>query len=119
MGGWGCLSGLSAAACDRAAAGGSRAAARYNARGIALGAPCSIGRARVSAARTDISDSAARHTRAVTQTLGWADEAAARGDYGGALAWLRTLEMIGDELSDAYQAKRQSWRLTLGTRTPE
>lgn len=73
----------------------------------------------VSAARTDISDMSARHARAEAQTLGWADEAAARGDHAGALAWLRTLEVIGHELSDAYEAKRQSWRLALGIRTPE
>lgn len=71
----------------------------------------------MSAARTgDISN---RHARAVAQTLGWADEAAARGDHVGALAWLRTLEIIGHELSEAYQAKRQSWRLAVGARTPE
>jgi len=73
----------------------------------------------MSAARTDTSDTSARHRRAVAQTLGWADEAAARGDHAGALAWLRTLEVIGDELSDAYQAKRRSWRLALGTRPRE
>ena len=63
----------------------------------------------------DISDACARHARAVAQTLGWADEAAAGGDHAGALSWLRTLEMIGHELSDADEAKRQSWRLALGT----
>jgi hypothetical protein len=54
----------------------------------------------MSAARTGISDISNRHARAVAQTLGWADEAAARGDHAGALAWLRTLEMIGHELSE-------------------
>jgi hypothetical protein len=63
----------------------------------------------MSAARTDTSDTSTRHARTVAQTLTWADEGAARGDHAGALAWLRTLEVIGDELSDAYQAKRRSW----------
>jgi hypothetical protein len=73
----------------------------------------------MSVARSDISGSSARHARAVAQTLGWADEAAARDDHAGALAWLRTLEVIGDELSAAYEAKRHSWRLAFETRRPE
>ena len=73
----------------------------------------------MSAVRSDISDRSARHERAVAQTLGWADEAAARGEHAHALAWLQTLDVIGDELSAAYEAKRQSWRLALRTQTPE
>ena len=73
----------------------------------------------MSAVRGGIGDRSARHERAVAQTLGWAEEAAARGEHAHALAWLRTLEVIGDELSAAYEAKRQSWRLALGTRRPQ
>lgn len=72
----------------------------------------------MSALRADLSDSSARHARAVARTLGWADEAAVRGDHADALAWLRTLDAIGHELSAAYEAKRRSWRLALGTRRP-
>ena len=61
-------------------------------------------------ARADNRNAAARHERAVAQTLSWADEAAACGDYAGALAWLRTVEMVGDRLSSDYDAKRQRWR---------
>ncbi len=57
-------------------------------------------------------DTAARHERAVAQTLIWADEAAAHGDYADALAWLYTLEVTGHERSDAYGAMRRAWRLT-------
>ena len=93
---------MPAAARARAAADGSRATARFGARGIAFGAECSIdgaGGEAMSAVRGNIGDGSARHARAVAQTLGWADEAAARGDHAGALEWLRTLEVIGHELS--------------------
>jgi hypothetical protein len=55
---------------------------------------------------TSVSD---RHDAAVRRSLGWAQESADRGDYRNALAWIRTLEAIGEELAPAYQAKRQAW----------
>ena len=61
-------------------------------------------------------DPTARHERAVAQTLGWADEAAARGDHGDALGWLKVLDAIGEQLSQDYQSKRESWRLSLRTK---
>ena len=61
-------------------------------------------------------DSAATHERAVAQTLGWADEAAARGDHADALSWLKVLDAIGEQLSHEYQSKRESWRLSLRTK---
>jgi hypothetical protein len=64
---------------------------------------------RAKAARDD-SD---RHLAAVTRSLGWAAESAARGDYADALGWLRVIEAIGDEVSHEYQAKRREWRAAL------
>jgi hypothetical protein len=52
----------------------------------------------------------ARHERAVAQTLKWADEAVARGRHADALAWLRTVEAIGDQLPDEYELKRGDWQ---------
>jgi hypothetical protein len=54
-------------------------------------------------------DSNARHRAAVGTTLSWADDAAARGDYAEALAWIETLDAIGDELTGEYQTKRGAW----------
>jgi len=59
------------------------------------------------------SDAQARHEQAVAQTLEWADEAAARGDQAEALAWLKTVEAAGHQLSSDYQRKRERWRLVL------
>lgn len=50
-----------------------------------------------------------RHRRAVANTLRWADESAAAGDFAEALAWLATLEAIREPLPDAYQHKRTAW----------
>ncbi len=50
-------------------------------------------------------------------TLAWADEAAARGDHAGALAWLKTVEAIGDELPELYLSRRAKWRAVLGAAT--
>ncbi len=46
---------------------------------------------------------------AVARTLQWADESAERGDYFDAVAWLETLEAIGDELPEVYEIRRRSW----------
>jgi hypothetical protein len=51
-----------------------------------------------------------RHRAAVARTLGWADEAAARHDFHDALAWLKTLEAIGETLPDHYLRKQEAWR---------
>lgn len=50
-----------------------------------------------------------KHERAVANTLGLADHAAANGDYAEALAWLDTLDSIGDRLPALYAAKRAAW----------
>jgi hypothetical protein len=59
----------------------------------------------------------ARHRAAVARSLGWADDAAARGDHTDALAWLYTIEAVGDQLTPEYQAKRDTW-LTLADARP-
>ena len=46
----------------------------------------------------------------VATTLRWADEAAARRDFGEALHWLRTVTAIGEELPDGYAAKHLAWQ---------
>ena len=58
-------------------------------------------------------NTAARHERAVAQTLEWADEAAARGDHANALAWLKTVEAVGDQLTPDYKSRRAQWRTAL------
>ena len=47
----------------------------------------------------------ARHLAAVTRSLQWADQAAEHGDHADAIAWLRAVEAIDDELSAAYRLK--------------
>ncbi len=51
----------------------------------------------------------AKHRAAVASTLGWADEAAERGDHVDALAWLDALEAIGEKLPKPYVLRRASW----------
>jgi hypothetical protein len=55
----------------------------------------------------------ARHLAAVTRSLQWADDAAEHGDHADAIAWLRAVEAIGDELSAAYRVKLHAWLLAL------
>lgn len=50
-----------------------------------------------------------RHQEAVNRTLEWADEAAARCEYGSALGWLEVVEAVGDELPAEYKARRRAW----------
>ena len=59
----------------------------------------------------------AKHLAAVARTLQLADESAERGDHFDAIAWLETLEAIGDELPDVYEIRRDSWSAQLA-RTP-
>lgn len=60
------------------------------------------------------SDHGRRHLEAVRRTLRWADEAAHRGDYGEAIAWLETVTAIGDALPAAYRLKHREWVAALG-----
>jgi hypothetical protein len=48
-----------------------------------------------------------RHRRAVRQTLSWAEEAAAEGDYATALSWLATLEAAEGKLPPGVDARRR------------
>jgi len=60
-----------------------------------------------------------RHQAAVARSLGWADEAAARRDFRDALAWLRTLEAIGETLPDRYLRRQEAWTRSLHASTTE
>lgn len=53
-----------------------------------------------------------RHEAAVRRTLDLADEAAARGDFDDALAWLAAIEAMGDDLPAEYVGQQRAWRLT-------
>ena len=55
----------------------------------------------------------ARHLAAVARTLQWADESADRGDLREAIAWLGTLEAIGDEVPGVYEFRRDCWSAEL------
>ena len=55
----------------------------------------------------------ARRERAVARTLEFAEEAASRGDFSEALAWLETLDAVGRRLPSEYASKRLEWRLAL------
>jgi hypothetical protein len=55
----------------------------------------------------------AAHRVAVANTLSWAEESAARGDYVNALAWLSVLDAIGETLQESYEIKRLDWRRAL------
>jgi hypothetical protein len=50
-----------------------------------------------------------RHLAAVARTFGWAEEAAARGDYADALSWVQVVQAIGDLIPMEYQTKRRAW----------
>jgi hypothetical protein len=52
-----------------------------------------------------------RHDAAVTRTLAWANEAAARNEYDDALRWLAVIDAIGDPLPAGYATKQVEWRL--------
>jgi hypothetical protein len=55
----------------------------------------------------------AAHRAAVANTLTWAEESAARGDYADALAWLSVLDTIRETLPEEYELKRIDWRRAL------
>jgi hypothetical protein len=50
-----------------------------------------------------------RHLAAVARSFGWAEKAAASGDYADALGWVGVVEAIGDLIPIEYQTKRQAW----------
>jgi len=52
---------------------------------------------------------AERHERAVANTLGLAREAAAKGDFAGALEWLVVVEIVDEALSAGWELTRTSW----------
>jgi hypothetical protein len=45
--------------------------------------------------------------------LGWAEQAAARGDFADALSWVGVVEAIGDLIPIEYQTKRKAWLTAL------
>jgi hypothetical protein len=49
------------------------------------------------------------HERAVANTLGFAREAAARGDFAGALEWLGVVEIVDGALPAGWELTRASW----------
>jgi hypothetical protein len=53
------------------------------------------------------------HRVAIARSLQWADEAAQDGNHADAMAWLRVIEAIGEELPHAYRIKQHAWRLAL------
>jgi ribosomal protein S27AE len=60
-----------------------------------------------------------RHRAAVTKTLGWAEHAAAEGDYATALAWLETIEAVDGEIPSGFDAKRRVWAQAARAATAE
>jgi len=55
-----------------------------------------------------------RHVKAVANSLRLASEAAERGDYVEAVAWVDTVRAIGDDLSPELEARRSVWLAELG-----
>jgi hypothetical protein len=62
------------------------------------------------APRIEVAD---RHLAAVARSLGWAQEAAERGDYADALGWIRAVEATGAQLSPANHVQRLEWSSAL------
>lgn len=59
------------------------------------------------------------HRTAVANTLTWAEESAARGDYVNALSWLN-VDAISETLPGADELKRLDWRRALiGQHVPQ
>jgi len=51
----------------------------------------------------------AKHAAIIARTLGWADDAASRGDYAQAVHWIETVRGLGHDVPDEYEAKLQMW----------
>ncbi len=51
-----------------------------------------------------------RHERAVANTLGFAREAASRGDFKDALEWLGVVEVVDGVLPPGWERTRAVWR---------
>ncbi len=81
-------------------------------------APVSSGRPALSSGTSPPQqyDRAAKHLAAVAQSLAWAEECAAGGDYADALGWIAAVEATGDRLSDAFETKRRAWVIALAHR---
>jgi hypothetical protein len=54
---------------------------------------------------------------AIGLSFTWAIEAAAGGNYAGALRWLRTVEESGYEWSPVVHARRRTWLAALAAET--
>ena len=63
------------------------------------------------AARTAPPSREALHQRAVANTLGWAQEAAAHEAFSEALEWLRVVEVVDGALTADWGCTQASWRL--------
>jgi hypothetical protein len=51
----------------------------------------------------------AAHQRAVDRTFSFAQEAASRGDFGEAVAWLGVVEAVDGALPKEWARTRESW----------
>lgn len=51
---------------------------------------------------------AAKHLAAVAQSLAWAEESAARGDYADALGWIGAVQATGSQMHSRPSATRGS-----------
>ena len=54
-----------------------------------------------------------RHERAVANTLGWAQEAAAHEAFSDALKWLHLVELVDGALTPDWERTQASWRLLI------
>ncbi len=52
-----------------------------------------------------------RHERAVANTLGWAQEAAAHEAFSDALKWLHLVELVDGALTADWERTQATWRL--------
>jgi hypothetical protein len=55
-----------------------------------------------------------RHAKAVANSLRLATEAADRGDYVDALAWVDAVQAIGEHLPPELETRRSVWLAELG-----
>lgn len=54
-------------------------------------------------------DRLGRHRSAIDRSVGWAEAAAARGDYYDALGWLAVVEAVGPPLTAQQLGLRRTW----------